>query len=78
MAEKRPKTLLIGLFYGTGQVVVDTNHLDALKAEYGDEPIPTVFEYQEENVVPISWYGDNPTPEQVLAKVRAYLAEATV
>jgi hypothetical protein len=67
MDAKRPDTLLIGLFYGTGQVVVDTNHLDALKAMYGDEPIPTLFEYQEENVVPISWYGDNPTPEQVLA-----------
>lgn len=67
MDAKRPDTLLIGLFYGTGQVVVDTNHLDALKAMYGDEPIPTLFEYQEENVVPVSWYGDNPTPEQVLA-----------
>jgi len=65
LAESRPKTLLIGLFYGTGQVVVDTNHLDTLKAEYGDDPIPTVFLYEEENVVPISYFGDNPTPEQI-------------
>ncbi len=67
LAAQRPKTLLIGLFYGTGQVVVDTNHLDALKAEYGDDPIPTVFQYQEENVVPISYYGPNPTPGQLVA-----------
>ncbi len=66
LAEQRPKTLLISLFYGTGQVVVDTNHLDALKEEYGDDPIPTVFQYQEENVVPISYFGDNPTPEQIM------------
>jgi hypothetical protein len=71
MAAKRPDTLLIGLFYGTGQVVVDTNHLEALKAMYGDEPIPTLFQYEEENVVPISWYGDNPTPEQVMANFLA-------
>lgn len=67
MDKKRPDTLLIALFYGTGQVVVDTNHLEALKAMYGDDPIPTLFRYEEENVVPISWYGDNPTPEQILA-----------
>ena len=66
MSAKRPDTLLIGLFYGTGQVVVDTNHLESLKAIYGDEPIPTLFLYEEENVVPISWYGDNPSPEQIL------------
>ncbi|MEE4172963.1 MAG: hypothetical protein V2I57_01770 [Xanthomonadales bacterium] len=71
MSAKRPSTLLIGLFYGTGQVVVDTNHLEALKAEYGDDPIPTLFQYEEENVVPISWYGDNPTPEQILANFQS-------
>lgn len=71
MDAKRPDTLLIALFYGTGQVVVDTNHLDELKVIYGDDPIPTVFQYEEENVVPISWYGDNPTPEQILANFQA-------
>ena len=71
MAAKRPDTLLIGLFYGTGQVVVDTNHLDELKALYGDEPIPTLFLYEEENVAPIPWYGDNPTPEQSMANFNA-------
>ncbi len=66
MANFRPKTLLISLFYGTGQVVVDTNHLDSLKAHYGDEPIPTVFIYQEENVVPISYFGERPQPWQIV------------
>jgi hypothetical protein len=71
MAAKRPDTLLIALFYGTGQVVVDTNHLEELKTMYGDDPIPTLFLYEEENVAPISWYGNNPTPEQIMDNFNA-------
>ncbi len=67
MALKRPPVLLIGLFYGTGQVILDNNHLDDLLEMYGDEPIPVLFEYMEENVVPISYFGDAPTPQQISA-----------
>ncbi len=64
-AAQRPDTLIIGLFYGTGQVIVDTNHLSALKAKYGDDPIPTLFEYHDQNVVPISYFGEAPTPRNI-------------
>jgi hypothetical protein len=66
MAAQRPDTLLIGLFFGTGQVVVDNNQLPALKEKYGDDPIPVVFQYQEENVVPISFFGAAPTPQMIM------------
>ncbi len=36
---------------------MDTNHLDELRQEYGDEAIPVVFEYQDETVVPVSYFG---------------------
>ncbi|KAA9133070.1 hypothetical protein F3N42_01530 [Marinihelvus fidelis] len=64
-AALRPDTLIIGLFYGTGQVIVDTNHLADLKAKYGDDPIPTLFQYHDQNVVPISYFGDAPTPGNI-------------
>lgn len=66
MASQRPDTLIISLFYGTGQVVVDPNHLAYLKELYGDEDIPVVFQYQEENVVPITYFGADPTPEMIM------------
>ncbi len=65
MESLRPDTLLIGLFYGTGQVLVDGNQFASLKEAYGEEPIPVVFQFQEENVVPISYFGDAASPEQI-------------
>ena len=65
MQSLRPDTLLIGLFYGTGQVLVDGNQYASLKDRYGDDPIPVVFQFQEENVVPISYFGDVATPGQI-------------
>ena len=37
--------------------LLDNNHLDDLLEMYGDEPIPVLFEYMEENVVPIPGDG---------------------
>lgn len=66
MDEKRPKTLLIPLYVGINQVVVDTKHFEALQEYYGDEPIPVVFEFNDSNVVPISYFGSNVSLEEVL------------
>ena len=66
MAAQRPQTLIIGLFYGTGQVIVDTNQLAALEEKYGDQNIPVLFQYQEEDVVPISYFGVNPSPGLIM------------
>jgi hypothetical protein len=65
MDKKRPETLLIALFVGTGQVVLDNNAFDALRELYGDENIPVVFSFQDSNVVPISYFGDNVSLEEV-------------
>jgi hypothetical protein len=66
LADQRPQTLLISLFFGTGQVVVDNNFYGQLRDAYGDEPIPVLFLFHDENIVPISYFGDAPTPGNVL------------
>lgn len=66
MHEKRPKTLQIALFVGINQVVVDTIHLKALSEHYGDEAIPVVFQFNDSNVVPISYFGPNVSLEEIL------------
>lgn len=63
---RRPKTLLIALYVGVNQVVIDQQHLRALKAEYGGANIPVVFEFNDSNVVPISYFGPNVSLEEVL------------
>lgn len=65
LALQRAQILIIGLFRGTGQVIVDTNHLDELKRLHGDS-IPVVVEYQEENVVPVSYFGADPRPQDII------------
>ena len=75
LAEKRPRVLLIGLFYGTAQIVVDTNHLDSLKAHYGDNEIPVFFEFHDENTVPVSYFGRNPAIQTVQS---AYLESGVI
>ena len=66
MDEKRPKTLLIGLYVGINQVVIDNNALKALNEFYGDEDIPVVFNFNDSNVVPISYFGPNVSLEEVM------------
>jgi hypothetical protein len=66
MNEKRPKTLQIALFVGINQVVVDSIHLKALAEHYGDEDIPVVFQFNDSNVVPISYFGPNVSLEEIL------------
>jgi hypothetical protein len=65
LALQRPQTLIVGLFRGTGQVIVDNNHLDELRKQFGNS-IPVVVEYQEENVVPVSYFGDSPKVQDII------------
>jgi hypothetical protein len=66
MDDKRPKTLLIPLYLGINQVTVDKAHYRALAAHYGNEPIPVVFGFNDSNVVPISYFGENVSLEEIL------------
>jgi hypothetical protein len=56
---KRPKTLLISLYVGINQVVVDNYAVDLLSKEYGGKDIPVVFVFNDSNVVPVSYFGSN-------------------
>ena len=64
--KKRPKTLLIALYVGINQVVVDGPQLKALAEYYGSEDIPVVFDFNDSNVVPISYFGPNVSLEELL------------
>jgi len=61
---KRPRSLLISLYVGTNQVVVDANAIDALRKEIGSDDIPVSFVFNDSNVVPISYFGANVSLEE--------------
>lgn len=63
--EKRPKTLQIALFVGINQVVVDQQHLKVLSEHYDGGDIPVVFNFNDSNVVPISYFGPNVSLEEI-------------
>jgi len=63
--EKRPRTLLISLFVGTNQVVIDNHTIDALKKNFGNSEIPVVFVFNDSNVVPVSYFGPNASLEEI-------------
>jgi len=63
---KRPKTLLVALFVGTNQAILDNNAFDALREIHGDDEIPVVFVFADSNTVPISYFGENVSLEEVL------------
>jgi hypothetical protein len=56
---KRPKVLLISLYVGLNQVVIDNYAVDYLSKEYGGKDIPVVFVFNDSNVVPVSYFGSN-------------------
>ena len=66
MNPKRPRSLLLSLYVGTNQVVIDNNIIDALRAELGSDQIPVAFLFNDSNTVPVSYYGANATLEEVL------------
>ncbi|NCF63042.1 MAG: hypothetical protein GWP58_09345 [Gammaproteobacteria bacterium] len=65
LSKKRPRSLLIALFVGTNQAVVDANVIDALRKELGTDDIPVAFVFNDSNVVPISYFGANVSLEEV-------------
>jgi len=65
MVALRPEILLISLYPNTQQIVVDGNHLEELRALYGSDDIPVTFIFNEENVVPVSYFGKNVTMKKV-------------
>ncbi|MFC1719508.1 hypothetical protein ACFL00_00015 [Pseudomonadota bacterium] len=65
LSGKRPKSLLISLYVGTNQVVLDNNMLDALRKELGTNDIPVTFVFNDSNTVPISYFGSNASLEEV-------------
>jgi hypothetical protein len=65
LSGKRPRSLLIALFVGTNQVVVDTYMVDPLRKDLGSNDIPVTFVFNDSNSVPISYFGDNVSLEEV-------------
>jgi len=65
LSPKRPRALLISLFVGTNQVVIDNNAIDALRKELGSDEIPVAFVFNDSNTVPISYFGSNVSLEEV-------------
>jgi hypothetical protein len=65
LSAKRPRSLLISLYVGSNQVVVDANIIDALRNELGTDDIPVTFVFNDSNVVPVSYFGSNVSLEEV-------------
>ena len=65
LSEKRPRSLLVSLYVGTNQVVIDNNMIDALRAELGTDDLPVTFVFNDSNTVPISYFGSNVSLEEV-------------
>ena len=66
LSGKRPRSLLISLFVGTNQAVIDNNSIDALRQELGTDDIPVTFLFNDSNTVPVSYFGANVSLEEVL------------
>lgn len=63
---KRPRAQVIGLFWATKQMIVDGNTFEAIQQEFPDGEIPVVFMFFEQQQVPISFFGPNPSLKTVL------------
>jgi hypothetical protein len=65
LSEKRPRSLLISLYVGTNEVLIDNNMIDALRAELSTNDLPVTFVFNDSNTVPISYFGSNVSLEEV-------------
>ena len=65
LSGKRPKSLLVSLYVGTNQVVVDSNMIDALRKELGSNDIPVTLVFNDSNTVPVSYFGANVSIEEI-------------
>jgi hypothetical protein len=62
---KRPTALLVSMFVGITSAIVDNNAFEILRQTHGDDAIPVVFMFNDSNTVPISYFGDNVSLEEV-------------
>jgi hypothetical protein len=62
---KRPTALLVSLYVGITRAIVDNNAFDILRELHGDDAIPVVFVFNDTNTVPISYFGENVSLEEV-------------
>jgi len=62
---KRPRSLLVSLYVGTNQVVLDNYMIDALRKELGTNDIPVTFVFNDSNTVPVSYFGANVSIEEI-------------
>jgi hypothetical protein len=65
LADKRPDTLLVSLYVGINKAVIDNHAFKAMQELHGDS-IPTLFVFNDTNVVPVSYFGPNVSMEEVL------------
>ena len=65
LSPKRPRSLLVSLYVGTNQVVLDANVIDALRSELGSDELPVTFLFADSNTVPVSYFGNNVSLEEV-------------
>lgn len=65
LSGKRPKSLLVSLYVGINEVVLDNNMLDPLRKELGTNDIPVTFVFNDSNTVPVSYFGANVSIEEV-------------
>jgi len=65
LSGKRPRSLLVSLYVGTNQVVLDNNMFDALRKELGTNEIPVTFVFNDSNTVPVSYFGANVSIEEI-------------
>ena len=65
LSGKRPRTLLVSLFVGTNQVVIDNNLIDVLRKELGTNELPVIFVFNDSNTVPVSYFGANVSIEEI-------------
>jgi hypothetical protein len=62
---KRPTALLVSMYVGITTAIVDNNAFDILRKLHGDDAIPVVFVFNDSNTVPISYFGENVSLEEV-------------
>ena len=62
---KRPTALLVSMYVGITTAIVDNNAFDILRELHGDDAIPVTFVFNDSNTVPVSYFGDNVSLEEV-------------
>ena len=65
LSGKRPRSLLVSLYVGINEVVLDNYMIDALRAELGTDDLPVTLVFNDSNTVPISYFGSNVSLEEI-------------